>query len=164
LEQKRLALRGDCDQPQTNVRVWCLAAVRSLLEATGDSLHGARRGPGLFSTSEFVASAFIHAHVKDYADPPTPKVFREYHAQADLLREILGHPFRPVGFDSSWRTPTVLALARTTYEERAFEHLPILADALEEAGCSNKELLAHCRGPGPHVLGCWVLDLVLGQE
>ena len=59
-----------------------------------------------------------------------------------------------------WNGRTVPRLARALYEERAFDRLPILADALEDAGCHHADLLAHCRGPGPHVRGCWVLDLV----
>jgi hypothetical protein len=55
-------------------------------------------------------------------------------------------------------------LASHIYDSRAFDRLPILADALEEAGCKDAEILAHCRGPGPHVRGCWVVDLVLGKE
>jgi hypothetical protein len=58
----------------------------------------------------------------------------------------------------------VTALAKAIYGERAFDRLPILADALEEAGCTNAELLGHCRQPGVHVRGCWVVDLVLGKE
>jgi hypothetical protein len=55
-------------------------------------------------------------------------------------------------------------LAQAIYEERAFDRLPILADALEESGCYNADLLAHCRSDGPHVRGCWAVDLVLGKE
>jgi hypothetical protein len=89
---------------------------------------------------------------------------REWAPQADLLREIFGNPFRPVTFDSAWRTETAVALASGIYADRAFDRLPILADALEEAGCDNADVLAHCRGPGPHVRGCWVVDLVLGKS
>jgi hypothetical protein len=84
--------------------------------------------------------------------------------QASLLREIIGNPFRLVAFDPAWRTPAVLHLAQAMYDDRAFDQLPILADALEEAGCASREVLDHCRGPGPHVRGCWVVDLVLGKE
>ena len=80
-----------------------------------------------------------------------------------LLRDLFGNPFRPMEFSPGWRTETVLAIARGAYEERAFERLPILADALQEAGCESEELLAHCRAPVFHVLGCWALDLVLGH-
>ncbi|MBA4064130.1 MAG: hypothetical protein C0501_10535 [Isosphaera sp.] len=63
----------------------------------------------------------------------------------------------------AWRTSTVLALAQGIYGERAFDRLPILADALQDAGCEDADILAHCRGPGPHARGCWVVDLVLGK-
>ena len=67
-------------------------------------------------------------------------------------------------FDAAWRTATVTSLALAIYEERAFDRLPILADALEDAGCTNADILGHCRGGGEHVRGCWVVDLVLGKE
>lgn len=83
--------------------------------------------------------------------------------QAAMLRDIFGNPFRPALLDPSWRTETVVALARGIYEERAFDRLPILADALQESGCDNADLLDHCRGPSSHVPGCWVVDLLLGK-
>jgi hypothetical protein len=84
--------------------------------------------------------------------------------QAQFLRDIFGNPFRPPVFSPSWRTDTAVALARQAYDSRDFSILPILADALEEAGSESEDILAHCRGPGPHVRGCWVVDLVLGKE
>jgi hypothetical protein len=80
----------------------------------------------------------------------------------DLIREIVGNPFRLVPFAPDWRTDTALALARQMYESRDFSAMPILADAFQDAGCDD--ILAHCRGDGPHVRGCWVVDLVLGKE
>lgn len=80
-----------------------------------------------------------------------------------LLRDIVGNPFRPIALDPAWLTTTVHSLAQTVYDERAFDRLPVLADALEDAGCANHELLSHCRGPGSHVRGCWVVDLLLGK-
>jgi hypothetical protein len=80
-----------------------------------------------------------------------------------LLRDIFGNPFRPVAFDPSWRTSTAIGIAATMYDSRDFAPMPILADALEDAGCDHPDVLAHCRGPGPHVRGCWVVDLVLGK-
>jgi hypothetical protein len=85
-------------------------------------------------------------------------------AQGALLREIFGSPFRSVAFDPAWRTSTAVTLARTMYEGREFFAMPILADALQDAGCDNEDMLSHCRGSGPHVRGCWVVDLVLGKE
>jgi hypothetical protein len=81
-------------------------------------------------------------------------------AQCDLLRDVF-NLFRPTVVEAEWKTPSVLALARGIYDDRRFEDLPILADALEEAGCVDPEVLNHCRGPGVHVKGCWLLDLVL---
>jgi hypothetical protein len=84
-----------------------------------------------------------------------------------LLRDFFGPlPFRSVAVDPlwlSWRGGTVLRLAEAIYRERPFADLPILADALEEAGCADADLLAHCRGGGDHVRGCWAVDLLLGK-
>ena len=77
---------------------------------------------------------------------------------------IFGNPFRPVTFDPVWRTLDVVALARGIYDDRAFDRMPILADALQDAGCDNDDILTHCRDTGtPHARGCWVVDLVLGK-
>jgi hypothetical protein len=81
-----------------------------------------------------------------------------------LLRDIFGNPFRPVALDPALRTLTVTTLAQAIYTDRRFEAMPILADALEVAGCTDDEILAHCRGDGPHVLGCWLLDLILEKD
>jgi hypothetical protein len=88
--------------------------------------------------------------------------------QAALLRDIVGPlPFRPLTIAPhllAWYDGTVPKLAQGIYDDRAFDRLPILADALEEAGCVDDALLSHLRGPGPHVRGCWALDLILGKE
>lgn len=84
--------------------------------------------------------------------------------QATLLRDLFGNPFRPVGFSPEWRTDTVAALARQMYDSRDFSAMPILADALQDAGCDNDDILNHCRSGGVHVRGCWVVDLALGKE
>jgi hypothetical protein len=91
--------------------------------------------------------------------------------QAALLRDILGNPFRPATIEPAWRTPDVVAHAQLIYNER---HLPagtldnarlaVLADALEEAGCQDVQILWHLRSGGDHVRGCWVLDLLLGKS
>jgi hypothetical protein len=87
----------------------------------------------------------------------------EARIQAPLLRDIVGNPFRPVSFDPVWRTDTTVSLAKHVYGSRDFSAMPILADALQDAGCDSPDILSHCRGPGPHVRGCWVVDLVLGK-
>jgi hypothetical protein len=96
---------------------------------------------------------------------PLTEQFRE---QAELLRDLFGDPFRPSpAIDPAWlvwNDATVIKLAQSIYDDRRFEDLPILADALEEAGCTDAGLLAHCRGPGPHVRGCWAVDLILAKD
>src|SRR5262245_43706357 len=89
----------------------------------------------------------------------------EAKAQANLLRDIFGNPFHPVALNPAWLTSDVLALARGIYEDRAFDRMPILADALQDAGCDNEDVLNHCRDANQvHVRGCWVVDLVLGKK
>ncbi len=88
--------------------------------------------------------------------------------QCDLLREVFGNPFCRPAVDPAWLAwegGTVSRLAGSVYEGRTFDQLPILGDALEEAGCTDADMLAHCRQhPGAHVRGCWVIDLLLGKE
>lgn len=81
-----------------------------------------------------------------------------------FIHEIVGNPFRPVTFSPEWRTDTALSLARQMYDTREFSAMPILADALQDAGCDSDDVLNHCRDTTQvHVRGCWVCDLVLGK-
>jgi hypothetical protein len=85
--------------------------------------------------------------------------------RCNWIRDIFGNPFRPVRFSSSWRTDTVVTLAKQMYDQRDFSAMPILADALQDAGCDNDDVLTHCRdSKQAHVRGCWVVDLVLGKS
>jgi hypothetical protein len=88
--------------------------------------------------------------------------------QSAVLRDLISNPFRPKpALDPAWLAwgrATIPSLATAIYEERRWEDLPVLADALEEAGCTNAEVLSHCRGPGPHARGCWLVDALLGKE
>lgn len=79
-------------------------------------------------------------------------------------RDIFGNTFRPAAIEQSWHSETVVALAEGIYQERAFDRMPILADALEDAGCDHADILNHCRQPGEHVRGCWVVDLLTGRK
>ena len=84
--------------------------------------------------------------------------------QAVLLRCMFGNPFRPVFLDSAWLTPNVVSLAQTIYDNRAFERMPILGDAIEETGCGNTNAIDHCRSQTEHVRGCWVVDALIGKN
>jgi hypothetical protein len=83
-------------------------------------------------------------------------------AVRELMVDVVGPLNRPTAA-GVWLTTTVLALARQMYEVREFSAMPILADALQDAGCASEDVLNHCRGDGPHVRGCWVVDLALGK-
>jgi hypothetical protein len=85
----------------------------------------------------------------------------EIRMQISLLRDVFANP---APLDLRWRTSTVIGLANTIYDECAFERMPILADALMDAGCDSGEIIAHCRQAGEHVRGCWVVDLLTGRE
>jgi hypothetical protein len=96
------------------------------------------------------------------------RVRAEQRSQCSLMRELVGPlAFRAVAVHPAWlrwNYGTVPAIARRIYEERAFHDMPILADALEDAGCTDPELLDHLRSGGEHVRGCWAVDLVLGKQ
>jgi hypothetical protein len=84
--------------------------------------------------------------------------------QAEVIRELFGNPFRPVESAVDWRSEQVVVLARTVYANRDFSDMPLLAEALQQVGCAETSVLAHCRQPAPHYRGCWVVDLILGKR
>lgn len=148
----RARMRGD---PPAERATWALAVVHTC-DATDMLLH-ARQAADTAATLAAVG---------------TPASFREgarilaRRTQSRLLRDIVGNPHRPVAIDPAWVTwmdQTVPRFAQSIYDERAFDQLPILADALEDAGCTNEDVLRHCRSGGEHIRGCWVVDLLLGK-
>lgn len=88
----------------------------------------------------------------------------QWSMQSVQMRDVVGNPFRPVVVDPSWLTPAVVSLAKQIYDSRNFSLMPSLSDALQDAGCEEEDILNHCRSAGPHVRGCWVVDLVLGKS
>jgi hypothetical protein len=142
------------------------AALEAAYLASGDDAEDAAR-----NAADYSADAAARANPYEATPPitngwrwkanPNHPVFGE---QAALLRDIHENPFRSVSVDPSRLTSTVVALARGIYDDRAFDRLPILADALQDAGCENADILTHLRGDGPHVRGCWALDLILGKQ
>src|SRR5262249_16188201 len=123
---------------------------------------------GFLSVYREVAKVFADQYGADQASPVWVAAVRSAEKElVPLLRDIVGNPFRPVTVDPAWLAwhgGTVVKLAHAIYDERAFERLPVLADALEEAGCTNADILNHCRQPGEHVRGCWVVDAILGKK
>lgn len=131
-----------------NVILYLLVPEMWLSSAVSNATHNAAERHGILTP----ALDFESAHKSEYV------------VQSRFLRDIVGNPFRPVTVAPAWRTATAVSLATAIYDERAFGRLPILADALEDAGCTDADILSHCRQPGAHVRGCWVVDLVLGKS
>ena len=148
-----------------------LASARDAATAEGAARHpGSNQNSGIYATiaashddPEFTAAFAVDAMGWTQVGTSEAISRAEEQAQCDLLKDIFNNPFRPVAVDPHWLTSNVVDLARTIYEERAFERLPILSDALQDAGCENADILSHCLSEGPHVKGCWVVDLLLGK-
>jgi hypothetical protein len=127
---------------------------------------GGRSGVSRAAAAAWVWAAAVQQNLEG-EDAGRRLIEAEYARQADLLRDIVGNPFRPSVIDPSWlawNDRCVEKIARGISEECAFGRLPILHDALLDAGCDNEDILAHCRSPEGHVRGCWVIDLLLGKE
>lgn len=137
---------------------------RAALEANGVNLH-----EGLFEGMNWTHNICRTAVASDFGmhrlgsmTAPTGGAGKVPQSP-DLLRDVIGNPFRPVAFDPRWRSEAAVGIAAKMYDDRDFRAMPILADALEEVGCNSADILSHCREPGVHVRGCWVVDLVLGK-
>jgi hypothetical protein len=128
--------------------------------------HGNAEGAGYVTLHVPMAVAYASR------GSPNSKEWRSAEAGAkralcDLLRDVFANPWDTVKIKRDWlrwNDGTVSRIAQSIYEECTFDRLPILADALEDAGCHDADILDHCRQPGPHVRGCWVVDLLLGKE
>jgi hypothetical protein len=132
-----------------------IACLYSTLRNYGRDRGAYERHPDL---QLYVLEVALVIDLPDRTYPSFPRL-------VSLLHDIFGPlPFHDVSISPDWLTSTVLALARGIYDEKAFDRMPILADALQDAGCDNDEMLSHCRRGGwEHVRGCWVLDLLLGR-
>lgn len=153
------SVRGGPPESVRDSIQWAMYEMCESLNCLGESLHNLI-GEAAFDialtqqTSKLILEAHGIADVQSSSED-------EARFQTWLLREMF--PFSNISLDTSWITSTVLALASGVYNERAFDRMPILADALEDAGCDNVDILSHCRQPREHVRGCWVVDLLTGR-
>ncbi len=156
----RVAVNGD--EGEIAGPLWCAGWFT-------DPYYGAWDNSGSSNAPAVLAAAASMANAQEAAELCVPWAAAfgiENAVQATLLRDVVHAPYRPVHFRNSWRWSnggTAIKLAKAIYEDGAFDQLPILADAIEDAGCDNEEILKHLRGPGPHVRGCWPVDLVLAK-
>jgi hypothetical protein len=184
---------NDRDDPLNEVELaFCLLAQAAEFVAFEPSIYCALRQDtiqydGCSALGEITqAVAVLHRLSRDEPTPPEHDNDITFHggiiahyafsegeriAQTGLLRDVFGNPFHSVALLPAWRTPTVVTLAEATYEDRELTsgaldsaRLAVLADALEEAGCTDPNILLHCRQPGKHVRGCWVVDGILGKQ
>jgi hypothetical protein len=157
-------VEGIVAEPQLVTAHFQLQAITAQIGASGNSFYGHR---AVLDLTQPVSQLGVLFDVKGVAwnanmafGAGQGQKVRAAHC--GIVREIFGNPFRPVAFDPAWRTSTAVSLARTMYESREFLAMPILADALQDAGCEHADVLGHCRDPqAVHVRGCWVVDLVL---
>ncbi|MBL8796303.1 MAG: hypothetical protein JNM56_20555, partial [Planctomycetia bacterium] len=115
------------------------------------------------SVSSAVCSAVRPRKQERFREARKSRLNLQRTAELSFIRDVFGNPFRPVTAKPAWFTSTVISLATAVYDERGFDRMPILADALEDAGCDNADILNHCRQPGEHVRGCWLVDLILSK-
>jgi hypothetical protein len=138
---------------------WCVTTVSSASSANAwYGAASARQMQRMVEAREALPAPASHPVMRS-------AMLAETQAIATVLRDVFGNPFRAATVDPSWLTADVLLLARGIYTDRAFDRMPILADALQDAGCGNDTVLNHCRDvTRAHVRGCWVVDLVLGKS
>jgi hypothetical protein len=111
-------------------------------------------GCGVLTVIPMLARSMGGPHILPLIGPRMP----------DLLRDIFGNPYRPLTLDPAWLIPPAVDLSHTMYQSRDFSKMLDLAQSLQDAGCESADVLDHCRGPGPHARGCWVVDLLLGKK
>ncbi|MDB5313066.1 MAG: hypothetical protein JWO38_7268 [Gemmataceae bacterium] len=127
--------------------------------------HGADTAHSYAARATAHAVSLARVHGLTLREPPERSEAEniEIAAQVRIIGEVFGNPFRPAFLGPFCLTSTVVSIARQMYESRDFSSMPILSDALQDAGCDNADVIDHCRGDGAHVRGCWVVDLVLGK-
>lgn len=162
MEKRRAALRSRCmrhlNTPFSNTNPWVKPEVSTASLAATTCLV-----PEAYQAA--LESSWYAALAGARTQSAKGRIWMRARAeQAILLRDIFWVPFQKPKCNKKWRTDTVVTLARTMYASRDFSAMPILADALQDAGCDSDDVLEHCRGPGPHVRGCWVVDAVLDKE
>jgi hypothetical protein len=154
--QEALLVAGDFADGRAS-RGQLVAARETAAVAAAGTDEGPRRDV-LACTYAGRADEVIRAVLRSARKEPIRKIW------CHLIRDVFGNPFRSGALDLASLTPTVSAMARVIYDERQFDSMPILADALQDAGCTAPGILKHCRQPGDHVRGCWVVDLILGKQ
>jgi hypothetical protein len=167
----REALRAESDSAHDASRTWAQSDPRFRAALASSQLrHDPRGNHGnaehtLYCYCDVAWAVALASGTTEHTEAFQAARLVEFRQLATLYRCVFGNPFRPVAFDPAWRTDTAVSLARGMYESRDFSAMPILADALQDAGCEDEQVLHHCHdATAPHVRGCWVCDLVLSKQ
>jgi rubredoxin len=159
------AIASVIPSPQADGDTTIARVQRAVCAAVGVALSGNHRDYQPNGVSQAAADAVEQYHGGRTSSTANRHWRAELATQANILRDIFGNPFRSIEFAEQWRTDTAVAVVRQMYDSREFGAMPILADALQDAGCENETILNHCRDSNQvHVRGCWVCDLVLNQD
>jgi hypothetical protein len=167
------ALRSEPAEPASRDRVWQEALMHLLAKRASDAAHHAAACvlSSVEGHARYEGSCMGYATRAERESTAETARLAEIRRQATLLRDILGNPFRPIAVHPDWHTADIITLAGAAYGVHLptaghldSDCLPILADALEDAGCSEAAILDHLRSPGPHVRGCWAVDVLLARE
>lgn len=153
-----------CWRPRVHLIAGAAEMLAEIEAVEGNRYH--HLPPGYFPTyPDYWDAAFRSSDVHAlFTAKRQPEPGTSVAQQVAVLRDLFDNPFRAVAFSPEWRTDTAVLLARQMYGAYDFSAMPILADALQDAGCNNEDILAHCRDTNQvHVRGCWVVDLVLGK-
>lgn len=145
------------EDPPAGLNYWAAsAAAAALFEDGFDALTGALHAAGM--GYEWDADESLIAGPGNYAGIELTGSWPH------LIRDVVGNPFKTFKVDQQWRTSQMVELAAKIYDDKAFDKLPELGDAVAEGGCTDEDILNHCRQSNEHVRGCWVVDLILGRE
>jgi hypothetical protein len=159
---------GDKKRVAARKRISTIAKNASLLEINVGYAAFETLEKTVFKRLPFLGCAVVFGRVADKSARGKKGAYQKAYqaeeaAEADLLRCVFGNPFRRTAFKAKWKTADVIALAQQMYDSRDFIAMPVLADALQDAGCDDEAILKHCGGPGPHFRGCWPVDMLLGK-
>jgi hypothetical protein len=161
------ATRRDLERARWAVQEMAVSAARRSRGAQDAVLRTTPPAAGLLRPAELALALTAENDAEAAWRLAEAAVGDETWSPGELLREFFGNPFRPAVLPhgwSRWNDGVVAGLARQIYEEQRWADLPVLADALEEAGCSDETILGHCRSAGGHRRGCWVLDLLRVED
>jgi hypothetical protein len=172
-----LGFLGNNDSFSRKHLLFCVACARREWHRLTESAKAIVETTERYADGQGTRKEYFDAHDSAFRIKDTDEAYRAIYwddyeeqdpFQVSIVRDLVGNPFQPPPTMDralvTWNNGAVVTLAKAIYDARAFDRMPELADVLEQAGCTNADILNHCRQPGVHVRGCWVVDLLLAME